>query len=69
MSQPKYKIGDRVVIRDHGFFGDSSTYHVMLIEEVSENHAGPGWHRYYGKVEGQGPRGVYEDDVTGIYEP
>ena len=64
MSRPKYAIGDRVIVRDYGLFGDGSCAFTLKITEVFPNYGGPGHHRYYGDTN-RGPRGAYENQLDG----
>jgi len=62
-SKPKFKIGDTIVVKDWQTFGDSSYEYEMKITEISQNHGGPGNHRYWGTRPGRGDWGVYEDQI------
>lgn len=44
-------------------YGAGSTA-LMLVEEVSEHHGGPGQHRYWGRQCMGGVRGAYEGDCS-----
>ena len=59
MSEPKYKVGDRVTI-DTGW--ERVVPRKVVIEEVRANHGRQGAHRYYGTGEG-GEHGFYEDQI------
>ncbi len=57
--KPKYKVGDRVILRCH------NKRFRLTIEEVRANHGGQGWHRYWGVCPGSGlgEVGAYEDEL------
>jgi hypothetical protein len=60
MSEPKYKVGDSVTI-DIGW--ERVVPREVRIAEVRANHGRQGAHRYYGRSDGGGEHGFYEDQI------
>lgn len=52
---------DLLCVGDLVRYGDGVTA-LMVIESISKNHGGEGWHRYYGKQFFGGGVGVYHCD-------
>lgn len=61
---PKFKVGDRVTIRDYGTFGDGHRDFTLTVTDVFPNYGGRGMHRYYGDTD-RGPFGAYEPQIRG----
>jgi hypothetical protein len=62
---PKHKVGDQVVIRDYGAFGDGHRDITLTITSLSTLSCKDGGklYRYYGDTT-HGPVGAYEDQIT-----
>ena len=65
-TKPKFKVGDRVTVRDYQTFGDGRCDYTLTVTEVVSLACTDGGklHRYYGDTR-RGPRGVYEDQIDG----
>lgn len=65
--RPKFKVGDRVTVRDYETFGDKRCDFTLTITEVTSFDCTDGekLYRYYGDSR-RGPAGVYEDQIEGL---
>jgi hypothetical protein len=70
-TEPKFKVGDHVTVRDYKTFGEGRCDFTLKITSITSLNCTDGGklYRYYGDAR-RGPAGVYEDRIEGrVKEP